>query len=151
MTAAVTVSAAPRDYEHAEATSAPRPGLAKLVPAIPRLRSSSIMKFTTPPSPSPEARQTGPIRKVKLKTKKLAETPYRIAGETFFLAIRRGRVTIRHPQWSLMGVGKTLADAEVALWREAAGIMRVYGAMPPATLDDEAARQFAFALRIAIA
>lgn len=137
------------DYELPEATSAPRPSVAP-IPVEKRVRRSPAMTPTAPPTPSPEAPPDSDARPVKLKTKTLREIPYRLDGEMFFAEVRKNRVTIKHPRWSLMGVGKNLGDAEIDLRREAAGVMRVYGAMSPRQLDDEAARQLAFALRVAI-
>ena len=74
---------------------------------------------------------------------------YAIAGETF-LARRmdRGRVLITHPQWSLMGRGATLAQAEEDLRAEAGEVAKILGAKPPELLSKEATRLYRFALRI---
>jgi len=74
---------------------------------------------------------------------------YRIAGEMFYVEVEGEETYLRHPRWSLMGAGKSLADAEVALLEEAGLVTRVFGGMSPAELDEEAERMLNFARRIA--
>lgn len=74
---------------------------------------------------------------------------YRIAGEMFYVEVKGRRTYLRHPRWSLMGAGKTLANAEVALLDEAGLVVRVFGNMAAAELDEEAERMLNFARRIA--
>lgn len=74
---------------------------------------------------------------------------YRIAGEMFYVEVEGEETYLRHPRWSLMGAGKSLADAEVALLEEAGLVARVFGAMSPGELDEEAERMLNFARRIA--
>jgi len=104
----------------------------------------------SPPSESANPKPVGrprPKSQVKIKRRPVI-AHYRIAGEVFSLEVRRGRVFITHPRWSLMGVGKTLAQADKALRNEAGVVARVYGEMPANTLDVEALRLYHFALRI---
>lgn len=74
---------------------------------------------------------------------------YRIAGELFYVEVKNRRTYLRHPKWSLMGAGRTLANAEVALLEEAGLVVRVFGKIPPAQLDEEAEDMLNFARRIA--
>jgi hypothetical protein len=48
-----------------------------------------------------------------------------------------------------MGVGPTLGDAEINLRREAAAVVRVFGAMAPDSLDEDATALLLFAFRAA--
>jgi len=89
-------------------------------------------------------------RKSKIKIRWEPEARVAISGEIFLVGRRGKGVRIHHPRWSLMGAGKTFRDAEIALRHEASIVVRVYGSMSPAALDDEAAKQFAYAIRIAI-
>jgi hypothetical protein len=74
---------------------------------------------------------------------------YRIAGEMFYVEVKSRRTYLQHPRWSLMGAGRSLADAEVALLKEAGLVVRVFQKIPAAELDEEAERMLNFARRIA--
>lgn len=78
-------------------------------------------------------------------------TPVNIAGETFQMRVQKRRIVLTHERWSLMGAGSSLGEAEIALRREAALVIEVFGPMAPATLDDDATAQLWFALRAAVA
>lgn len=93
-----------------------------------------------------ERRERVRLPKIK-RTDHIAQ--YRIAGEMFYVEVKSRRTYLRHPRWSLMGAGKTLAAAEVALLEEAGLVVRVFGKMPAAELDEEAERMLNFARRIA--
>lgn len=56
-------------------------------------------------------------------------------------------VHIRHPKWSLGGVGETLLEAEIDLIREAQELAEVMMPMRPAELDESARALSGFALR----
>jgi hypothetical protein len=80
----------------------------------------------------------------------MRSTPHLVAGEQFILTVGRASLRLDHPRWSLGAKGRTLGEAEVRLAREAGIVVRVFGAIPAAQLDDEALAQLAFALRIAL-
>lgn len=90
-----------------------------------------------------------PIKKHKGKVTRMVAPPVSIDGELFQMRVMKRRVTLTHERWSLMGSGPTLGDAEVALRREASAVVRVFGAMDPATLDDDATNLLIYALRVA--
>lgn len=95
-----------------------------------------------------KAEQSEGVKRPKIKrTDHIAQ--YRIAGEMFYVELKSRRTYLRHPRWSLMGAGKTLAEAEVALLEEAGLVVRVFGKMAAAELDEEAERMLNFARRIA--
>lgn len=113
-----------------------------------RLRPSAVMAPEAPPTATePVRRPVGRPRRIK--TTKLAEIPVRVGGEPFLMRALKRRVLLTHERWSLIGAGPTLGAAEIALRREAAAIVRVYGAIPPETLDADAAALLVFALRVA--
>jgi hypothetical protein len=125
------------------------------------------LPYQTPASPShvPEARDvpgevamsdsnlsaSSPAPKIKLKRIKRTShiAQYRIAGEMFYVEVRQRKYFMTHPAWSLMGAGKDLEAAEKDLFKNAGIVTRVYGRMDPRTMDDEAQKMYAFALRIA--
>ncbi len=60
-----------------------------------------------------------------------------ILGEPFFLSNFEGKKVLKHPQWSLMGVGETLAEAHAALLQEAEDVAEFYIAKPDDGLTKE--------------
>ncbi|MGH7630827.1 MAG: hypothetical protein ACREOF_15870 [Gemmatimonadales bacterium] len=81
--------------------------------SLPTIPSGSKL---TPPSHAFPRKQ---IKRPKVKHTAAHLAQYRIAGELFYVEVKGRRTYIRHPRWSLMGAGMTLADAEVALFEEA--------------------------------
>lgn len=72
----------------------------------------------------------------------------RIRGERFFVERDNGRYYIRHPRWSLLGVGDSLGAAQRSLLEEASELAVVMRDMSPATMDLEARRLIRYVLRI---
>lgn len=71
-----------------------------------------------------------------------------IFGERFVVE-RDGRdVLLTHPQWSLMGAGRTREEALLSLLEEAEDLATELAAADPSTLSSEAARLREFVLRL---
>ncbi len=87
------------------------------------------------------------VRRAKIKpTDYVAK--YRIGNE-MFLVRRKGRgFMIQHPVWSLMGLGKTLWDAEQDLRFHAGNVADILGRKAGNELGVEAVRLHRFALSI---
>ena len=88
------------------------------------------------------------LREPTLTQRKTDTYPYRFHGEPFELEIGDGVLSLRHPQWSLMGTGKTLLEAEIDLLDEAREVGYAMLELPIATLSFEAFRLREFLLRI---
>jgi len=71
----------------------------------------------------------------------------RIRGEPFFVERDNGTYYIRHPRWSLLGVGDSLGAAQRSLLEEASQLAMVMQGMSPATMDLEARRLLRYVLR----
>lgn len=111
------------------------------------------------PAPSTGTRRTSPqginwftisilvLREPTLTQRKTDTYPYRFRGELFELEIDDG-VSLRHPQWSLMGTGKTLLEAEIDLLDEASEVAHAMLELPITALSFEAFRLREFLLRI---
>ena len=107
------------------------------------------MPFSNPPASVVDPSLRGSKRRlIRIKTIP-PRAKCRIGGETFFVEVERRRVYLKHPHWSLMGVGRTLLEAERALRDEAGMVVRVYGRKSPTALDYDALRLYHFALNIA--
>jgi hypothetical protein len=72
-----------------------------------------------------------------------------VKGETFYIERDRGTYYIRHPRWSLLGKGKTVALAYKDLLAEAVEVRGVYRKIGLANLDQDAHEMYRFILRIA--
>lgn len=59
-------------------------------------------------------------------------------GESFNVSVEEGLVTLSHPEWSLMGMGASVAEAEAALIVEALELREVMRAIPAESLNDAA-------------
>lgn len=71
-------------------------------------------------------------------------SPFEVAGEPFYVEVENGFYYIRHDRWSLVGMGKTLAEAERDLLSEAADLREVLSSPSPLPMDDELGRLAAF-------
>jgi len=72
----------------------------------------------------------------------MAET--QMAGEPFYVEIEDGFYYIRHERWSLVGMGKTLPEAEQDLLSEASDLREVLASLSPVPMDAELSRLSAF-------
>lgn len=70
-----------------------------------------------------------------------------LSGESFEFEIGKGWVCLRHPNWSLLGEGHSLLEAELDLRREAEELAEVLLAEPLNRLSYEALRLREFVLR----
>ncbi|MFI5201617.1 MAG: hypothetical protein ACHQNE_04475 [Candidatus Kapaibacterium sp.] len=61
-----------------------------------------------------------------------------ILGEPLLLTTHAGKRVLKHPKWSLTGTGKSLAEAQTALFEEAMDIADYYCRKPDELLDAEA-------------
>ncbi|HEV7588853.1 MAG TPA: hypothetical protein VGO40_12125 [Longimicrobium sp.] len=77
-----------------------------------------------------------------------AASPYLVAGEPFYVEIEDGFYFIRHAQWSLVGMGKTLPEAERDLLSEASELREVLASPSPVPMDPELSRLAAFLHRL---
>jgi hypothetical protein len=77
-----------------------------------------------------------------------ARCPYQVAGEPFYVEIENGFYYIRHAQWSLVGMGKTLLEAEQDLLSEASDLRDVLGSPSSVPMDAEMERLAAFVHRL---
>jgi len=75
-------------------------------------------------------------------------SPFEVAGEPFYVEVEAGFHYVRHDRWSLVGMGKTLAEAERDLLSEAADLREVLAAPPPVPMDAELERLAAFLQRL---
>jgi hypothetical protein len=111
--------------------------------SLPTIPSGAVLH-----PPAVKAEKAKKVKRPKIKsTGYIAQ--YRIAGEMFYVEIKSRRIFIRHPKWSLMGAGKDLEAAELALLDEAGIVVRVYDQIPARDLDEEAEKMLNFARRIA--
>ena len=71
-----------------------------------------------------------------------------IAGEFFLIEHEEGSIYLRHPHWSLVGVGHDLLSAREDLLQEAAELMEVLRTMPLDTFGRDllALREYLFDL-----
>lgn len=74
------------------------------------------------------------------KTFEELDFPYCIDGEPFAVAIENTLVIIRHPDWSLMGVGTSVFEALLSLMSEARELGVIMREMPIESLDFETLR-----------
>lgn len=73
---------------------------------------------------------------------------HRVAGETFYIERQEARIFLRHDQWSLVGEGRTLLEAERDLIAEAKDVAAILLDKPPASLSPEAVELQKFLPRI---
>lgn len=85
---------------------------------------------------------------LELPTERSIMPIYQIRDEEFFLEMEDDLVYIRHPHWSLMGVGATLREAHESLLEEAGEIAEIFLRSDPASLTYEALRLRDFALQL---
>ena len=81
----------------------------------------------------------------------LAETagsPYMVAGEPFYVEVEDRLYYIRHEQWSLVGMGRTLPEAEQDLLSEASDLRDVLASPSPVPMDAELSRLATFLHRL---
>ena len=91
-----------------------------------------------------------PTPGVKIPTVREPARPrIRIGGEMFFIEIEDGFIYLRHPMWSLVGIGNTIYEAERNLRADARELAEVMSAMPLNTMDHDALDLFRYVLRIA--
>lgn len=95
-----------------------------------------------------EERPSGSQRTQEVTAGPLVGPFRRIAGERFYLEIEDDQVYLRHPRWSLLGIGDTEADAEQDLRTEAACLAEVLLEMPVETLDFDTLSLRDFVLRV---
>ena len=67
-----------------------------------------------------------------------------VAGEPFYVEIEDGFTYIRHERWSLVGMGRTLAEAEQDLLSEASDLRDVLASPSQVPMDVELTRLAAF-------
>jgi hypothetical protein len=67
-----------------------------------------------------------------------------VAGEPFYVEIEDGFTCIRHERWSLVGMGRTLAEAEQDLLSEASDLRDVLASPSQVPMDAELTRLAAF-------
>lgn len=136
-----------------QATSRPESDPAGEVAVSDSTPADQAISLPTIPSGSALTPPATVKQREKAKRPKIRRTDhvarYRIAGELFYVEVKSRRTYLRHPRWSLMGAGRTLRDAEVALLDEARLVVRVFQKIPAAELDEEAERMLNFARRIA--
>ena len=75
-------------------------------------------------------------------------SPFEVAGEPFYVEVEDGFYYIRHDRWSLVGMGKTLAEAERDLLSEAADLREVLASPSPVPMDAELERLTTFVQRL---
>jgi len=75
-------------------------------------------------------------------------SPFEVAGEPFYVEVEDGFYYIRHDRWSLVGMGKTLAQAEQDLLGEAADLREALALPSPVPMDAELERLAAFLQRL---
>jgi hypothetical protein len=71
-------------------------------------------------------------------------SPFEVAGEPFYVEVADGFYYIRHNRWSLVGMGKTLTEAERDLLDEAADLREVLASTSSLPMDAELGRLAAF-------
>ena len=71
-------------------------------------------------------------------------SPYVVAGEPFYVEIEDGFYYIRHARWSLVGMGRTLPEAEQDLLSEASELRDVLDSPSHVPMDAELSRLSAF-------
>ncbi len=71
-----------------------------------------------------------------------------LGGADFYVHRRRRRIYLKHSHWSLMGAGKTLAEAEVRLREEADDIAEILERKRPEKLSIEAQKLLLCAQKI---
>jgi hypothetical protein len=75
-------------------------------------------------------------------------SPYQVAGEPFYVEIEDGFYYIRHNRWSLVGMGRTIPEAEQDLLSEAEDLRDVLAVPSPVPMDAELERLTAFLHRL---
>jgi hypothetical protein len=110
--------------------------------SLPTIPSGSVLF-----PPAVKAKKVKKVKRPKIKSTDYV-AQYRIAGEMFYVEVKSRRIYIRHPRWSLMGAGKDLKAAELALLDEAGMVVRVYEQIPARDLDGEAEKMLNFARRL---
>ena len=93
---------------------------------------------------APVARRSNPTRRLKAEGKEIVT----IIGEPFELSSISGNRVLKHARWSLMGIGKTRAEAHAALFQEASEIADFYCSKPNETLSADAIELKNFLLRL---
>lgn len=91
---------------------------------------------------------TIPLREAATSLADSVGLPYPVAGEPFYVEIEDGFYYIRHERWSLMGMGKTLPEAERDLLSEASDLREVLASPSPTPMDAELSRLAAFLHRL---
>jgi hypothetical protein len=79
-----------------------------------------------------------------------AASPLLVAGEPFYGEIEDGVYSIRHERWSLVGMGKTVPEAERDLLSEASDLRDVLASPSPVPMDAELSRLAAFQRRVPV-
>ena len=74
--------------------------------------------------------------------------PHKISGEAFSFEINDQGVSLLHGKWSLMGIGKTMLEAELSLHNEAVALAEILLEKPTEELDLEARRLRDFLLNV---
>jgi hypothetical protein len=81
-------------------------------------------------------------------TEPAAGSVYEVAGEPFYVEMEDGFFYIRHERWSLVGMGKTLSEAERDLLSEASDLRDALAVPSTVPLDAELSRLAAFVHRL---
>lgn len=82
------------------------------------------------------------------KIKRTIELDYEYKGERFELHLKNGKVYLNHPEWSLVGMGDTLLDAELDMINEAKIIAEEYINVPDTKLSRGAQNLKMYLLKI---
>ncbi|MEX2571337.1 MAG: hypothetical protein WD737_08515 [Gemmatimonadota bacterium] len=69
-------------------------------------------------------------------------------GEVFDIELEGRTVYVRHPEWSLIGAGESLLEAEQDLVEECRDVRSALDAVPLSKLSPEALRMYEFALTV---
>jgi hypothetical protein len=77
-----------------------------------------------------------------------AGSAYEVAGEPFYVEMEDGFYYIRHERWSLVGMGKTLPEAERDLLSEASDLRDALAVPSSVPMDAELSRIAAFVRRL---
>lgn len=111
----------------------------RMTDVVVRAAPSRQGRSGTRPSPAPatvDVQTTGTVR---------------IAGELFNIELdpTSELVYLRHPRWSLLGAGATVAEAQEDMLQEATDLLSVLLGLPPGSLDEQARRLRDYLFRIA--
>jgi hypothetical protein len=77
-----------------------------------------------------------------------ADSSLLVGREPFYVEVEDGFYYIRHERWSLVGMGKTLPEAEQDLLSEALDVREVLASPSTVPMDAELSRLAAFVQRL---